>query len=85
MSRNEHRQLTKQLLGCLVGGMVNPKTIRATRSLLDFAYLAQYQSHSDETLTYLEDALRLFHEDKEVFLTLNAREGGCTSSVQTLN
>lgn len=74
MSGNEHRQLTKQLLGCLIG-LVSPKTLRATRALLDFVYLAQYQSHSDDTLGYLEDALRDFHADKDVFIQLNAREG----------
>lgn len=74
MSGNEHRQLTKQLLGCIIG-LVDAKTVRATRALLDFVYLAQYQSHSDDTLGYLDDALRLFHADKDIFITLNAREG----------
>ena len=73
MSGNEHRQITKQLIGCIVG-IVNPQTVRATRSLLDFIYLAQYQSHSDDTLGYLEEALKLFHTDKNVFIFLNARE-----------
>lgn len=73
MSGNEHRQLTKQLLGCIIGH-VETKVVRATRALLDFVYLAQYQNHSDDTLTYLEDALKQFHDDKQIFLDLNARE-----------
>lgn len=77
MSGNEHRQLTKQLLGCLVG-IVDSQTIHATRALIDFVYLAQYQSHSDDTLTYLEDALHRFHQSKDIFLSLNARGGTYT-------
>lgn len=73
MSGNEHQQITKQLLGCIIG-IVDAKTLRATRALLDFVYLAQYQSHSDDTLIYLEDALKLFHTDKNIFIFLDARE-----------
>jgi hypothetical protein len=29
---------------------------------------ARYKSHNDATLSYLEDALRLFHHFKDVFL-----------------
>ncbi|KAG8916375.1 hypothetical protein FRC02_004001 [Tulasnella sp. 418] len=52
----------------------DPAVIRAARALLDFLYIAQYQSHSDETLLYLEEALQLFHKDKDIFLKLGARE-----------
>ena len=38
--------------------------IKAARSLLDFIYLAQYTSHSDETLGYMEEALKTFHKEK---------------------
>ena len=35
--------------------------------MLDFVYLAQYTSHSDETLQYLDEALDIFHKEKQVF------------------
>lgn len=73
MSGIEHRQLSKQLVGIMIGA-VKPAAIRAARALLDFVYLALYESHSDSTLAYLENALREFHEDKDIFVILNARE-----------
>lgn len=73
MSGNEHRQVAKQILGCILG-MVDAKAVRATRALLSFAYIAQYQSHTDTTLAYLEEALKAFHEDKDIFLSAKARD-----------
>lgn len=49
--------------------------VRATCALLDFLYLAQYPSHSDETLEYLQSAIDEFHVHKDVFLNLDARLG----------
>jgi len=37
-------------------------------SLLDFAIMAQYRSHTDETIQYLEDNANWFHETKDIFL-----------------
>ncbi|KAG8946041.1 hypothetical protein FRC03_001582, partial [Tulasnella sp. 419] len=74
LTGTEHRQLSKQLLGCLID-YAAPGVIRATRGLLDFLYIAQYQSHSEETLAYLEEALHEFHQDKDVFLKFGARMG----------
>jgi hypothetical protein len=49
--------------------------VRASRALLDFLYLTQYLSHSDETLECLQTALDEFHANKEVFINLDARLG----------
>ncbi|KAF7795599.1 hypothetical protein EIP86_006762, partial [Pleurotus ostreatoroseus] len=73
VSGAEHREICKQLLGCMVG-RAPAGAIRATRALLDFLYLAQYSSHSDETLQYMEDALDEFHRDKDIFIRLGARD-----------
>lgn len=76
ISGNEHKDICKQLLGCLLGiSSVPLGAIRASRALLDFLYLSQYSNHSDETLNYLQSALNEFHEHKEVFLNLDARLG----------
>ncbi|KAF7795494.1 hypothetical protein EIP86_006656 [Pleurotus ostreatoroseus] len=75
VSGAEHKEICKQLLGCMVGRAPSG-AIRATRALLDFLYLAQYQSHSTETLEYMEDALDEFHKYNKIFLTLGARSGG---------
>ena len=42
--------------------------LRCTRNLVDFHLMAQYQSHTAETLKYLDDYLKGFHKEKEVFL-----------------
>ena len=56
-------------------GKAPRKVIRATHAILDFLYLAQYRSHSTETLDYLQDSLDEFHANKKIFLQLNVRPG----------
>jgi hypothetical protein len=68
--------MIKQLLGCIIGVPGIPKgTVWAMCTLLDFVYLAQYPIHTTTTLNHLEHALQEFHQHKEVFLNLSAREG----------
>lgn len=45
------------------------------RTFHDFLYLAQYRSHSNTTLRYLQSSLRAFHSLKKVFITNGARCG----------
>jgi hypothetical protein len=65
--------MARILLGCLVG-KVPRRVLLAFRSLLDFIYLAQYQSQDDQTLGYLQDALDTFHKHKDVFVQLGIRD-----------
>ena len=58
--------MAKVLLGSIIGA-VPTQAVKATRLLLDFIYLLQYSSHSDETLQYLDEALQAFHNEKQVF------------------
>ena len=73
VSGRERKDMARVLLGCLVG-KVPRRVLLAFRSLLDFIYLAQYQSQDDETLGYLQDALDMFHKHKEVFVQLGIRD-----------
>ncbi|KZV93653.1 hypothetical protein EXIGLDRAFT_593026, partial [Exidia glandulosa HHB12029] len=66
VSGAEHRAIFAQLLGC-VHGIVPDNAVRAARALFDFLYIAQYECHSDKTLTELSNALTEFHELKGVF------------------
>jgi hypothetical protein len=50
------------------------RVIKAVRALLDVLYLAQFPSHTRETLQYLEDSLSLFHQNKPVFFDLGVQE-----------
>ena len=48
------------------------KAIRAVRYLTDFHLLAQYRSHTPETIGYMQTYLAKFHESKNVFLKYRA-------------
>jgi hypothetical protein len=44
------------------------------RALLDFLYLAQFSSHTNETIRRLQDSLAAFHDNKAIFIDLGVRE-----------
>ena len=44
------------------------RALEFVRNLVNFHLMAQYRSHTTETLAYLDDYLQCFHENKEVFL-----------------
>ena len=63
----EHKEMQKVFLGVLAGS-APPRVIAAARGLLDFIYYAQYQSHIVETLCRMQEALDLFHANKDIFI-----------------
>ncbi|KAI6046991.1 hypothetical protein EDC04DRAFT_2864605 [Pisolithus marmoratus] len=73
VSRTERKQMVKVLLGCLVGKVPND-VLTCYKALFDFVYLAQYPSHDDDTLEYMEAALTLFHKHEEVFISLGIQD-----------
>ena len=50
------------------------RALKAAHALLDFLFLAQFQSHTSETVHRLEDSLVRFHENKAIFAELGIRE-----------
>ncbi|KIP01073.1 hypothetical protein PHLGIDRAFT_123702 [Phlebiopsis gigantea 11061_1 CR5-6] len=69
----EHKEMERQL-GCILPGAVQPKVVTAAHSILDFIAYAQYQSHTTATLSAMDDALDMFHRNKDIFVTLGVRE-----------
>ena len=69
----EHKKMQKVYLGVLAG-IAPAKVLAATRSLLDFIYYAQYQSHTTEALHHMQKSLNLFHSNKDVFVDLDIRK-----------
>ena len=67
VSGPEHKQIAKILLGCLIG-KVPSRGLKACKAIQDFIYLAQYSSHDDETLQYMEDALQEWEENQDYFI-----------------
>ncbi len=79
VSGHEHKKMCSILLGLIVDLPVpdrrdSSRIIKSVRALLDFVYLAQYQSHTTESIGRLEDCLAAFHDHKAVFLDLGVRE-----------
>lgn len=68
----EHKHIAKILLACLVG-KVDPNGIVACRSLLHFIYLAQYPSHDQDTLRYMEEELKSWHNKRHYFIRHGSR------------
>ena len=44
------------------------KAIGCVGNLTDFYLMAQYESHTDRTVSYMQKYLRKFHETKDIFL-----------------
>ncbi|EPS93901.1 hypothetical protein FOMPIDRAFT_1135314 [Fomitopsis schrenkii] len=63
VSGTEHNHMVCILLVCLVRKIPN-KVMIAFRAILDFIYLAQYTAHDNNTLEYMEKALKTYHKNK---------------------
>ncbi|KAJ7918043.1 hypothetical protein B0H13DRAFT_2231346 [Mycena leptocephala] len=70
---NEFKQMEKIFLGVL-NGATDPKVLLAVRGVLDFIYYAHFETHTDASLAKLEEAWKLFHANKDVFVTKEIRE-----------
>ncbi|KAG2112395.1 uncharacterized protein F5147DRAFT_744599 [Suillus discolor] len=69
----KHKEMQHVILG-VIAGAVEPRVFQAARAVLDFIYYAQYQAHMDMTLMQMQDALDIFHANKEVFVELGLQE-----------
>ncbi|EPQ51466.1 hypothetical protein GLOTRDRAFT_132835 [Gloeophyllum trabeum ATCC 11539] len=69
----EFKEMERVFIG-LLAGAINPVAAKTARAVLDFIYFAQFHTHTSDTLDALQAALREFHENKDVFVTLKARE-----------
>ncbi|KAG2112065.1 uncharacterized protein F5147DRAFT_744681 [Suillus discolor] len=70
VSGKERKDMARILLGCLIGKAPS-QVILCYHTILDFVYIAQYPSHDNNTLQYLDDALKLFHDNKHILTDLN--------------
>lgn len=73
VSGPERKQIAKILLSCLVG-KIDSRGIIACRSLLHWIHLAQYPSHDESTLAYMEEELNTWHTHRSFFIDAGVRE-----------
>ena len=78
LTGTEHDQISRLLLGIIIDMRLpnnhSPsKLLCAVRGALDFLYLAQYPMHTSDTLDRLDEALQLFHDNKDIFIDLGVR------------
>jgi hypothetical protein len=72
----EDRELQRFLIALVSGARgIDAKVMRNLRAFHDFLYLVQYRSHSPTTLGYITDALRTFHQTKQVYIDKDVRKG----------
>lgn len=72
----EQRDLSSHFVAVVAGHKsITPHILKAFRGLIDFIYIAQYESHDEETLGYLDDALEAFHENKIGLSKSGVRKG----------
>jgi hypothetical protein len=69
----EHKDMQRVFVGLLIGA-VQPAVLRTARAAVDFIYYSQLQIHTSTTLNALQDALRIFHENKAIFIREGVRE-----------
>ena len=79
----EHKEMQKVFIGVLAG-IASARVIAAACGLLDFIYYAQYQSHTTDTLQQMQEALHLFHANKDVFIDEGIREHFNISKIHSL-
>ncbi|KAJ6618487.1 hypothetical protein B0H10DRAFT_2164151 [Mycena sp. CBHHK59/15] len=70
---NEFKQMEKIFLG-VINSAAEAKVVRAVRGIMDFIYYAHFETHTDMSLVKLEDGWKLFHANKDVFVTLEICE-----------
>ncbi|KAJ7020881.1 hypothetical protein C8F04DRAFT_1295696 [Mycena alexandri] len=73
ISGSERKAMARILLGCLIG-RIPSKGIAACRAILDFIYLAQYSTHDEGTLACMVEALKLWHKNRDYFITARVRK-----------
>lgn len=86
----EMRHFGRILLGALAAALRNPtdaqqplfqQALRCVRAITDFHLVAQQRSHTTKTLEYMDEYLRNFHAERDIFLEFRASK--TTKSLST--
>ncbi|KAG1867247.1 hypothetical protein DFJ58DRAFT_904528 [Suillus subalutaceus] len=69
----EHKEMQRVFVG-LLSGAVPSRVLVVARSILDFSYYAQLHIQTTESLDALQNALTVFHANKDILKELAVRE-----------
>ncbi|KAG2130225.1 hypothetical protein DEU56DRAFT_872344 [Suillus clintonianus] len=69
-----HRDLQRYVVG-LIAGAAPRRFVIAIRALMDVRYMAQSPSPDENLLARIDRSLSIFHENKDVIISLGARMG----------
>jgi hypothetical protein len=69
----EHKEMERVFVGIL-GGAVQPAALRTAVAVIDFIYYAQLRVHTSKSLEIWEKALKMFHDNKQIFIDIGIRE-----------
>ena len=58
------------------------KAIQCVRSMTDFYLITQYDNHTDATVSYVQEYLRVSHETRDVFLCFPAVKGATKAAAE---
>jgi len=54
--------------------------LKCVSALVDFTLMAQYHSHTPDTLSYMESYLQTFHRTKDIFLEFRTSKATCAQA-----
>ena len=63
----EHKEMQHIFVGLLVGA-VQPAILKTAMAAINFIYYAQFQVHTSKLLDVMANSLRVFHENKDIFI-----------------
>jgi hypothetical protein len=69
-----HRDIQRYIVG-LISGSAPRRFVVAIRALMDLRYMAQCPAPDDDLLACIDRSLSIFHENKDIIMTLRARMG----------
>jgi len=83
------RNLGRCISAVLASALRNPDSseyqdfksaLKCVSALVDFTLIAQYCSHTPDTLSYMESYLQTFHRTKDTFLEFRTSKATCTQA-----
>ncbi|KAI0683707.1 hypothetical protein BC835DRAFT_1469393 [Cytidiella melzeri] len=71
---NEYKQMEKVFLG-VIAGSAEADVVKAVRAIVDFIFYAQFETHTEESLSRLDEAWTSFHVHKQSIRLLGTADG----------